>query len=62
MECLKSYYVCTQDPEYMQSINWILENDIADAGLELSFSMEHQSFGRTEHVELVPGGILPCLA
>jgi len=44
------------DPEYMQSINWILENDIADAGLDLNFSTEHQSFGRTEHVELLPGG------
>eukprot|EP00041_Stephanoeca_diplocostata_P027050 m.739116 g.739116 ORF g.739116 m.739116 type:complete len:1120 (-) comp23102_c1_seq5:136-3495(-) len=44
------------DPEYMQSINWILENDITDAGLDLSFSMEHHSLGRTEQVELVPGG------
>lgn len=40
----------------MQSINWILENDISDAGLDLNFSTEHQSFGRTEHVELLPGG------
>jgi hypothetical protein len=40
----------------MQSIKWILENDISDAGLDLNFSTEHNSFGRTEHVELIPGG------
>ena len=41
---------------YMQSINWILENDISEAGLDLNFSTEHNSFGKTEHVELLPGG------
>jgi hypothetical protein len=40
----------------MQSINWILDNDISEAGLDLNFSTEHQSFGKTEHVELLPGG------
>ena len=39
---------------FVQSINWILENDIGDAGLDLSFSTETQSFGKTERVELLP--------
>eukprot|EP00040_Diaphanoeca_grandis_P032308 m.195532 g.195532 ORF g.195532 m.195532 type:complete len:967 (-) comp32573_c1_seq3:107-3007(-) len=44
------------DPQYMQSINWILENDIEDADLDLNFSTETQNFGITERVDLLPGG------
>ena len=35
---------------------WILDNDISNIGLELTFSVEGDVFGIMEEVELKPGG------
>lgn len=43
------------DPEYYKNLKWMLENDITDV-LDLTFTAESDFFGKTEVVELVPGG------
>lgn len=43
------------DPEYYKNLKWMLENDITDV-LDLTFTAESDFFGKTEIVELVPGG------
>ena len=43
------------DPEYYNSIEWMLHNDITDV-LELTFSVDEDVFGETRVVELKPGG------
>lgn len=45
----------TVDPEYYNSIEWMLHNDITDV-LELTFAVEDEVFGETQVVELKPGG------
>lgn len=52
--------VCLQDieavdPEYYKNLKWMLENDITDV-LDLTFAAESDFFGKTEVLELVPGG------
>ena len=37
-------------------LQWILDNDISNIGLELTFSVEGDVFGVMEEVELKPGG------
>lgn len=37
-------------------MQWILDNDISDLGLELTFSVETDVFGAMEEVPLKPGG------
>jgi len=37
-------------------LQWILDNDISDLGLELTFSVETDVFGAMEEVPLKPGG------
>ena len=32
--------VASIDPEYAKNLQWILDNDISDLGLELTFSVE----------------------
>ncbi|KAM0753986.1 HECT-domain-containing protein [Meredithblackwellia eburnea MCA 4105] len=44
------------DADLHQSLNWMAENDITDAGLENDFIDEYDNFGVTETVELKPGG------
>ena len=44
------------DPEYYKSLKSILEYNLADLGLELTFSTEDFSFGRRQTVDLVPNG------
>ncbi|XP_060609077.1 E3 ubiquitin-protein ligase HACE1 [Anolis sagrei] len=44
------------DPEYGKNLQWILDNDISDLGLELTFSVETDVFGAMEEVPLKPGG------
>lgn len=44
------------DPEYAKNLQWILDNDIDDLGLELTFSVETDVFGAMEEVPLKPGG------
>lgn len=43
------------DPEYYNSLEWMLHNDITDV-LDLTFAIEEEVFGETTLVELVPGG------
>lgn len=43
------------DPEYYNSMEWMLHNDITDV-LDLTFSLEEEVFGETHVVELKPGG------
>ncbi|CCU99557.1 unnamed protein product [Malassezia sympodialis ATCC 42132] len=43
------------DPEYYNSIEWMLHNDITDV-LELTFAVEDEVFGVTQVVELKPEG------
>lgn len=42
------------DSEYYKSLMWIKEND--PAGLDLTFSVDEDSFGQTSVVELKEGG------
>ncbi|XP_065184331.1 E3 ubiquitin-protein ligase HACE1-like [Sycon ciliatum] len=54
--------VASIDPEYARNLQWILDNDISDLGLELTFSLETDVFGSMQVVELKPGGAcLPVL-
>eukprot|EP00043_Microstomoeca_roanoka_P015167 m.151401 g.151401 ORF g.151401 m.151401 type:complete len:934 (-) comp16199_c4_seq2:139-2940(-) len=46
------------DPPYAQSLRWILENPIAEADLDLTFSVEHDAFGDLLEEELIPNGRL----
>nr|XP_002121858.4 E3 ubiquitin-protein ligase HACE1-like [Ciona intestinalis] len=48
--------VASIDPEYATNLQWILDNDITEIGLELSFVVETDVFGRMEEIELTPGG------
>ena len=43
------------DPEFYKNLIWMLENDITHV-LDLNFTEEVDYFGRTETVELKPGG------
>ncbi|KAG7469909.1 hypothetical protein MATL_G00133800 [Megalops atlanticus] len=49
--------VASIDPEYAKNLQWILDNDISDLGLELTFSVETDVFGAMEEVPLKPGGV-----
>lgn len=42
------------DSEYYKSLLWIKEND--PSGLDLTFSVDEESFGHTSVHELKPGG------
>lgn len=44
------------DPEYAKNLQWILDNDVTDLGLELTFLVETDVFGVMEEIELKPGG------
>ncbi|XP_020565640.1 E3 ubiquitin-protein ligase HACE1 isoform X1 [Oryzias latipes] len=48
--------VSSIDPEYAKNLQWILDNDISDLGLELTFSVETDVFGAMEEVPLKAGG------
>uniref|UniRef100_A0A8D0A1T8 E3 ubiquitin-protein ligase HACE1 n=1 Tax=Sander lucioperca TaxID=283035 RepID=A0A8D0A1T8_SANLU len=48
--------VSSIDPEYAKNLQWILDNDISDLGLELTFSVETDVFGAMEEMPLKPGG------
>ena len=44
------------DPEYYKSLQWILENEIDECYLGLTFSVDQEEFGETKEVELKEGG------
>jgi len=44
------------DPDYYKSLKAILEYNLEDLGLELTFSMEDHSFGRKRIIDLIENG------
>ncbi|KAL5009519.1 hypothetical protein ScPMuIL_011824 [Solemya velum] len=48
--------VASIDPEYAKNLQWILDHDISQLGLDLTFSVETDVFGVMQEVELKPGG------
>lgn len=44
------------DPEMHSSLKWILEHDVTGVIDDHTFSIEHNSFGKTHEHELIPGG------
>jgi E3 ubiquitin-protein ligase HACE1 len=45
------------DPQYYKNLKWLLDNNIEDLGLDLTFTSDLDLFGKTETVELKPGGL-----
>ncbi|XP_076824638.1 E3 ubiquitin-protein ligase HACE1-like [Clavelina lepadiformis] len=48
--------VASIDPEYAKNLQWILDNDVTDLGLELTFAVETDVFGAMEEIDLKPNG------
>jgi len=44
------------DPDYYKNLKMILEYNLADIGLDLTFSTEEYIFGRSQTIDLIPGG------
>jgi E3 ubiquitin-protein ligase HUWE1 len=44
------------DPDYYKNLKTILEYNLDDLGLDLTFSIEDHSFGRSHSVDLIPNG------
>lgn len=44
------------DPDYYKNLKTILEYDLGDLGLELTFSIDDHSFGRSRLIDLIPNG------
>jgi E3 ubiquitin-protein ligase HUWE1 len=44
------------DPDYYRNLKTILEYNLLDVGLDLTFSIEDHSFGRSQVIDLIPNG------
>ena len=44
------------DPDYYKNLKLILEYNLDDIGLDLTFSTEVHSFGRSQTIDLIPNG------
>lgn len=44
------------DPDYYKNLQMIMAHNLEDIGLELTFSLEDHSFGRSQTIDLIPGG------
>jgi E3 ubiquitin-protein ligase HUWE1 len=44
------------DPDYYRNLKTILEFNLSDIGLDLTFSIEDHSFGRSQIIDLLPNG------
>jgi len=44
------------DPDYYKNLQMILQHNLEDIGLELTFSTEDHSFGRSQTLDLIPNG------
>ena len=44
------------DPDYYKNLQMILEYKLVDIGLDLTFSIEDYSFGRSQIIDLLPNG------
>ncbi|XP_033741126.1 E3 ubiquitin-protein ligase HACE1-like [Pecten maximus] len=50
--------VASIDPEYAKNLQWILDHNISNLGLDLTFSVETDVFGKMQEVALKPGGAM----
>ncbi|XP_065067816.1 E3 ubiquitin-protein ligase HACE1-like [Rhopilema esculentum] len=48
--------VASMDPDYAKNLQWILDNDISNLGLDLTFAVETKEFGQVKLEPLKPGG------
>jgi len=48
--------VASIDSEYAKNLQWILDNDISELGLGLTFLVETDVFGKMQEIELKPNG------
>lgn len=44
------------DPDYYKNLQMIMEHNLEDIGLELTFSTEDHCFGRSQTIDLIPDG------
>ncbi|KAL7543885.1 hypothetical protein ACHAXR_013277 [Thalassiosira sp. AJA248-18] len=44
------------DPDYYKNLQMVLQHKLEDIGLELTFSTEDHSFGRSQTINLIPDG------
>ena len=44
------------DPDYYKNLQMIMQHNLEDIGLELTFSTEDHSFGRSQTIDLIPNG------
>ena len=44
------------DPDYYKNLKTILGYNLGDLGLDLTFSIEDHSFGRSQNIDLIPNG------
>lgn len=44
------------DPEYHKNLKWVLDNDIDEVHLELTFSVVEEVFGKSQVIDLIPHG------
>ena len=44
------------DPDYYKNLQMILEHNLGDIGLDLTFSTDDHSFGRSRTIDLIPDG------
>ena len=55
--CLISYLSTKTKPvQYYKNLQMIMAHNLEDIGLELTFSLEDHSFGRSQTIDLIPGG------
>ncbi|GAQ83753.1 Putative ubiquitin protein ligase [Klebsormidium nitens] len=48
--------MASHDVQFYKSLCWVIENDLSEQDLGLTFSVEREAFGAYEEVELKPGG------
>jgi E3 ubiquitin-protein ligase HACE1 len=48
--------VASIDPDYAKNLQWLLDHDITELGLGITFAVESDVFGELQEVELKPGG------
>lgn len=48
--------ICSLDMEFYKNVKWILDNQIDELELDLTFTMDTESYGQVSTVELIPNG------
>lgn len=54
--CTQIFNPITQDLEYFNSLKWIMDNNIDEAFLEMTFSIDDEILGQTVTHDLKPNG------